>query len=104
MNDRFTIRMVTGFVGVFAILGLTGIIWLARLSVNIPEGLLTLVAGATGALGAWLANTRAPEDAEAPKGTPENPVNTLVAGGQQGPGTQVQTQETNHDTNIERPD
>lgn len=59
MTDRLTIRLVITFIGIFALVGLAGIIWL------IDEGTagvdLAIIAGPTGvalgALGSMLAHT-----------------------------------------------
>ena len=81
MNDRFTIRTVTIFLGLFALSGMAGIVWLVHEGKPAPEGLLTLVAGSVGAMGAMLSSTRT-HDAE--------PQAVTVQGGQGGAGSDVQ--------------
>jgi len=49
---------VVRYLGNFAILGLVGIVGLIAYDKEIPEGILTLIAGAVGALASILSSTR----------------------------------------------
>lgn len=51
-------RDVIRILGGLSAIGLLGIIALAATGLDVPEGLLTLVAGSTAALGSMLSNTR----------------------------------------------
>ena len=55
-------REVVRFLGAFSIVGLVGLLLLAGLDKAVPEGLLTLVASAVGAVGAILSSTRNVQD------------------------------------------
>lgn len=70
-------RDVVRLLGTFAILGLLGLIVLVYVGKSVPEGLLTLIAGAVGALGSILSSTRPPVEDPQPvtvENLPSDPV------------------------------
>lgn len=51
-------REVVRLLGAFSIIGLVGLLFLTWQDKAVPEGMLTLIAGTSGALGAILSSTR----------------------------------------------
>lgn len=63
-TDRITVQMVAAFIGLCALLTMSGIILLACMGRDIPDPLSTLGGAAIGALGSLLARTTTTEGAD----------------------------------------
>ena len=82
-TDRITVQMVAAFIGLSALVVISGIILLACMSREIPEPLSTLGGAAIGALGSLLARTTTEERGTEPVSVEIKTTSVPVEGTQQ---------------------
>ena len=56
-GERLVVIVVVGFIGLFTIIGLVAVAWLAFVGHEVPDGLYTLTGTGLGALGSMLVRT-----------------------------------------------